>query len=390
VGLFLGILIFMKRLLLGLTLLLLVACPSPPTLQGDATAQLEILNSPFLHPDPFSRNVWDLQVVQDRVLIASGDAWKNSGTNIQKIAVVSYSSNHFFTKEFTVNDEQIHRFVVSGEKVFIPGFDPLEDWSLGNFYTLETRCLAPVPCWSKTRTIPFGVHSYDVIEFDSKLFVTIGGYDAETKPGLLESSDAGRTWQSVTAPELLGLTFTRFFVFENELFAVQEVQADSSTTALAKYSNGVFSSAGLFDKNLVPDLPETWVGRLGRISVFKNRVLYTAGSQGNNLALPEAVYSAASLSSAERIVLRINERPTDLLVLETEVVLLTTEAQAGGYINRVYTSGDGQNFKEQFLFTSSRFARSLERLGAAWIFGLGCLESENCDGAGVLLRLTAR
>ncbi len=373
---------------LGFLLFFLVACPPVPTLQGDVTSQLETLNNPYLHPDPFSRNVWDLQVVQDRVLIASGDAWKNSGTNIQKIDVVSYSSNNFFTKEFTVDDEQIHRFIVAGAKVLIPGFDPLEDWSLGNFYTLETGCLAPVPCWSKSRTIPFGVHTYDLIEFENKLFVMIGGY--ETKSGLLESDDAGLTWKSVTTPELLGLTFTRFFVFDKELFAVQEVRADSSSTGLAKYHNGVFSSAGLLDKNLVPDLPDTWRGRLGRISTFKNRLLYTAASLGVNVALPEAVYSAASLSSAERIALRIDEHPTDLLILENKVVLLTTQTQASQYTNRLYTSSDGLNFKEQFLFTSNRFARSIERLGAAWIFGLGCLESENCAEAGALLRLTAR
>ena len=380
----------MRRIFLSFLLLFLVACPPVLTLQGDVTSQLETLTNPYLHPDPFSRNVWDLQVVQDRVLIASGDAWKNSGTNIQKIDVVSYSSNNFFTKEFTVDDEQIHRFIVLGAKVLIPGFDPLEDWSLGNFYTLETRCLAPVPCWSKSRTIPFGVHTYDLIDFENKLFVTIGGYDPETKSGLLESDDAGRTWKSVTAPELLGLTFTRFFVFDKELFAVQEIRADSSRTGLAKYRNGVFSSAGLLDKNLVPDLPDTWRGRLGRINTFNNRLLYTAASLGNNVALPEAVYSAASLSSAERIALRIDERPNDLLILKNEVVLLTTQAQAGQYTNRVYTSSDGLDFKEQFLFTSNRFARSIERLGAAWVFGLGCLESENCAEAGALLRLAAR
>ena len=381
----------MKRVYwLGFLLIFLVACPPVPTLQGDVTNQLETLTNPFLHPDPFSRNVWDLQTIQDRVLIASGDAWKNSGSNIQKIDVVSYSSNNFFTKEFTVDDEQIHRFIVLGAKVLIPGFDPLEDWSLGNFYTLETRCLAPIPCWSKSRTIPFGVHAYDLIEFEGKLFVTIGGYDPETKPGVLESSDGGLTWKSVTARELLGLTFTRLFVFGNELFAVQEVRADSSTTGLAKYSNGLFSSARLLDKNLVPDLPINWRGRLGRISTFKNRVLYTAASLGVNVALPEAIYSTASLSNAERIALRSDERPTDILILENEVVLLTTQAQAGQYTNRVYTSSDGLNFKEQFLFTSNRFARSVERIGAAWIFGLGCLESENCNGSGTLLRLVAR
>jgi hypothetical protein len=183
---------------------LLVSCPEPPNRQLDKTSQLQPLENPFLHPDPFSRNVWDLQAVQNRVLIGSGDAWRNTGTNKQKIKVVSYSPQQGFEKEFTVDDEQIHRFVLSGARVFVPGFDPLEDWSLGNFYTLETRCLAPVPCWSKYRTIPFGVHTYDLAEFAGKLYATIGGFDAEVKPGLLESTDGGQTWQPVTAPELLG------------------------------------------------------------------------------------------------------------------------------------------------------------------------------------------
>ncbi len=376
----------MKQIFLGLLLLFLVACPPTPILQGDVTEKLEKLENPFLHPDPFSRNVWDLQLIQDRVLIASGDAWRNSGTNIKKIDVVSISSNNFFSKEFTIDDEQIHRFIVSDAKVFIPGYDPLEDWSLGNFYTLETLCLAPIPCWNKTRTIPFGVHSYDLIEFENKLFVTIGGYDPTVQPGLLESADAGQTWKSVTAPELLGLTFTRFFVLNNQLFAVQEVRADSSM-GLAKYQNGVFSSAGQTDKALIPDLPPTWRGRLGRISGYQNRLLYTASSLGNNVALPEAAYTADSLSNAQRIILAADERPTDILPLENQVALLTATKTSDGYTNRVYLSSNGADFTAQFFFTTSRFARSFERLGSSWIFGLGCLESESCDGAGQLLRL---
>ena len=308
-------------------------------------------------------------------------------TNIKKIDLVSYSSNNSFSKEFTIDDEQIHRFIVSGTRVFIPGYDPLEDWSLGNFYTLETGCLAPVGCWNKTRTIPFGVHSYDLIEFENKLFVTIGGYDPSVEPGLLESLDRGQTWKSVTASELLGLTFTRFFVLNSELFAVQEIRADSSM-GLAKYQNGVFSSAGLSDKNLVPDVSSTWRGRLGRISVYQNRLLYTASSLGGNIALPTAAYTADSLATVKPIALGADERPTDILLLENQVALLTVTKTTGGYLNRVYLSSNGSDFAAQFFFTTNHFARSFERLGAAWIFGLGCLESESCDGAGTLLRLT--
>jgi hypothetical protein len=375
----------MRRVWWLVLLWVLVACPQPPKPDPDKTNQLLPLENPFLHPDPFSRNVWDLQTVQNRVLIGSGDAWRNTGTNKQKIEVVSYNPEQGFQKEFTVDDEQIHRFVLAGARVFVPGFDPLEDWSLGNFYTLETRCLAPIPCWSKTRTIPFGVHTYDIAEFAGKLYATIGGFDAEVKPGLLESSDGGQTWQSVTTPELLGLTFTRFFELNGELYAVQEVRPDSSS-GLAKLQNGVFSSAGIQGSALVPDQPSTWRGRLGRITASGSKLFYTAASQGNNVALPEALYSASGNLQAQHLPLQVGERPTDILPLETGVAVLAVTPSPDGYLNRVYTT-DGTSLTERFYFRSQRFARSFERLGTSWVFGLGCLESEPCDGAGLLYGL---
>ncbi len=372
---------------LALVFLFLMACHSP-LVPMDVTNKMLVLENPLAHPDPFSRNVWDLQRIQDRVLIGSGDAWRNTGTNVQKIQVVSYSSNGYFNQEFTVDDEQIHRFIETENQVLIPGFDPLEDWSLGNFYTLEPRCLAPVPCWSKTRTIPFGVHTYDLIEFAGKLYSSIGGYDATIEPGLLESSDGGRTWKSVTSAALLGLTFTRFFSVDNQLFAVQEVVNNASKTGFAKLENGVFVSADIAGQSMVPTLPTDWRGRLGRITTWQNKLFYTAAAKGTNVGLPEAAFVATSLGIAQRIPLALNEMPTDILRLESQVALLTTTADSSGYTNRVYLSSDGQQFQLAFSFISSRFARSFEKLGSTWIFGLGCVETESCQGAGRLLSLT--
>jgi hypothetical protein len=367
---------------------LLVACPPPPKPELDKTSQLQPLENPFLHPDPFSRNVWDLQTIQNRVLIGSGDAWRNTGSNKQKIEIISYNPEQGFQKEFTVDDEQIHRFVLAGARVFVPGFDPLEDWSLGNFYTLETRCLAPIPCWSKSRTIPFGVHTYDLAEFAGKLYATIGGFDDQVKPGLLESADGGQSWTSVTAPELLGLTFTRFFEFGGELYAVQEVRSGSSL-GLVKLQNGTFSSAGIDGATLLPNQPSTWRGRLGRIVETDSRLIYTAASRNSNIALSEALYSADATFQTQRLELQALEQATDILLLENEIAVLAITPTAKGYLNRVYTSSDGVSLTERFYFRSARFARSFERLGSQWIFGLGCLESEPCAGAGLLYALEA-
>jgi hypothetical protein len=335
---------------------LLVACAQNEIVIKplDVTAKLESLGNPALAQPAFSRNIWDLQVFDGRLFIGTGDAWRNTGP----IPVISYNGQGFET-EFTVDEEQIYSFVITNEQLLIPGTDPREDWSLGNFYRLEPRCLAPKPCWSKTRSIPYGVHTYDLLQEGGRLYATIGGWDDPPEPGLLESTDGGLTWRSVTAPELTGLIFTKLFRFGGHLYAGEK---------------------------LLPGL-DTTTRRLKRLTMHKNRLYYTAMKGGDHANFATAAFTGSSFDDIAQIPLGENEHPTDFLANDSSISLLTTEANANGYTNRVYASNDGSSFALQFSFETRSFARSLEFFGGAWYFGLGCLETESCEAAGTILKL---
>ncbi len=363
--------------------MLLAACAQNNTISPlDVTTKLELIGNPTAAQPAFSRNVWDLQIFDGRLFIGTGDAWRNTGPT----PVISYNGSEFST-EFIVDDEQIHSFVITENQMLIPGIDPREDWNLGNFYRLEPRCLAPKPCWSKTRSIPFGVHTYDLLEVGDKLYATIGGWDDTIEPGLLESSDDGATWTSVTTPELLGLTFTKFFRFAGDIYASQAVDNDASTTGLARLETGVFKRAGIAGKQLLPNTSVT-PKRLRRVTPFGNRLYYLAVSGGDNTNMAEAAFMGSSFDDIERIPLGASEKPMDFLAMPSNIALLTTEIKPGGYTNRVYTSSNGLNFALRFALDSASFARSLEFFDQAWYFGLGCLETESCEAAGVILRLS--
>jgi hypothetical protein len=364
-------------------LVLLVACAQNDSviMPLDVTSKLELIGNPALAQPAFSRNIWDLQVFDGRLFIGTGDAWRNTGP----IPVISYNGKTFET-EFTVDDEQIYSFVVTNNQLLIPGTDPREDWSLGNFYRLEPRCLAPKPCWSKTRSIPYGVHTYDLLQEENRLYATIGGWDDPPEPGLLESVDGGVTWRSATAPELMGFTFTKLFRFNGQIYAAQAVKGDTSTTGLAKLEDGVFKDAGIAGEKLLPGL-DTTARRLKRLTTHNNRLYYLAVSGGDNANFASAAFTGSSFDDITQIPLGPNEKPTDFLANDSSISLLTTEATANGYTNRVYTSSTSTDFVLQFSFETPSFARSLEFFEGAWYFGLGCLETENCDAAGAILKL---
>jgi hypothetical protein len=347
----------------------------------DVTAKLESLGNPAMAQPAFSRNIWDLQVFDRRLFIGTGDAWRNTGP----IPVISYNGQRFET-EFTLDEEQIYNFVVTNDQLLIPGTDPREDWSLGNFYRLEPRCLAPKPCWSKTRSIPYGVHTYDLLQEGSRLYATIGGWDDPPEPGLLESEDGGVTWRPATSPELMGLIFTKLFRFGDHIYAAQAVQSDTSTTGLARLEDGLFKNAGIAGEKLLPGMDAT-KKRLKRLTTHNNRLYYLATSGGDNANFASAAFTGSSFDDITQIPLGPNEKPTDFLAHDSSISLLTTEATANGYTNRVYTSSHSSRFALQFTFETRSFARSLEFYEGAWYFGLGCLETESCDEAGMMLKL---
>jgi len=79
-----------------------------------------------------------------------------------------------------------------GSKLAIPGTDAMESWDLGNLYLSIDKG----DSWQKVRTIPVGVHIWDVCEWRDKLYASTGSVrDGFGYGAVCESEDGGRSWK---------------------------------------------------------------------------------------------------------------------------------------------------------------------------------------------------
>ena len=113
-----------------------------------------------------SRLSADMTVFEGRLYVGGGDYDANTGP----MYVMSYDlgETKWERSEETLPDEQIKRFRVIGDRLVTLGTDPMDDWSLGNYYVLENGK------WETRRVLPSGIHCFDAIEYDGKVFFALG------------------------------------------------------------------------------------------------------------------------------------------------------------------------------------------------------------------------
>ena len=368
-----------RAVLLGI-LMLLNACSDPPiTIK---TAQLESLGNPFVEKPVFARNVWDMQVFNGQLYFGHGDAVENSGPI--KVFVYDPSSSQF-TSDFTVDDEAINSFNVIDNQLLIPGYDPRESWDLGNFYRLENGA------WQKHRTIPFGVHAYQLLKFAGKLFITIGTDDLH--PGLLSSSDGGVTWNDMSNNLFNDRRFNKLIVLNNQLYATGLLE-----TGIVKLENNAFKDTNLMVANIAPGLSSDAPMLIQKLEYFNSGMVYTVGKRQMYTTDPndprfetkaKAAFFTTNFQDTVPIPLPENTVPTDILVRDNKVLILVHRKLETGFENIVIKSSDTKTWSELFRFSSASFARSFEFLEGKFYLGLGCYFTEQaCESNGDVLRYT--
>jgi hypothetical protein len=363
-------------------LLLLSACSEPSQTTKDTTNQLEHLGNPFLEKPVMARNVWDMKVFDSQLYFGHGDAVANSGP-IKLFRFETGSKN--FVSDFTVDDESINSFDVVGNQLVTAGFDPREAWELGNFYRLEPEG------WRKYRTIPWGIHAYQLTEFEGKLFIGIS--TDHLHPSLLSSSDQGKTWLDATGNQFLDRAFNKLIVLNHQLYATGLLGAGT-----VKLENGVFVDAKIPAQQIAPGLTPDAPMTISKLEYFNGGVVYTVGKRQMYTTDPteeryetkaKAAFFTSNFQDAVRIPLPENSVPTDILLKDKLVLILTHRKLEVGFENIVIQSGDARSWTETLRFSSGSFARSFEFLNAQFYFGLGCYFTEQaCDANGDVLRLT--
>lgn len=93
---------------------------------------------------------------------------------------------------FQVQEQGVTMIRELGSKLVIPGADAMESWDLGNLYMSFDKG----DSWQKLRTIPVGVHIWDVCEWRNKLYASTGSVrDGFGYGAVCESEDGGRSWK---------------------------------------------------------------------------------------------------------------------------------------------------------------------------------------------------
>lgn len=167
----------------------IVAEPSETTEESSLLSQPIDLGVPYAsrYADyPLAMTPSDLIIYEELLYVGSGD-W---GGNMGPIEMLCYDTlKNGWKNSGTLPDEEIYRFFVVENTLVTPGIDPRDGWEWGNLYFLQDGV------WQTKRTIPNGIHCFDLAYHDGKLFAAVTTSDSGLQAAV--STDMGETFALV-------------------------------------------------------------------------------------------------------------------------------------------------------------------------------------------------
>lgn len=199
--------------------------------------ELGILSSRYYGPAALANTAWDVKVWDGKVYCGAGDYGENTG----KVPIFSYDiATNRWEFRGEMPDQAVHSFEEIDGTLFAPGIDPTGSWDTGNYYYLQDGK------WKTMRTIPNGVHNFDMIEFDGKIFAGMGTEDVDDTVAV--STDKGQSWTYVplykdgkrfdTSDYKWSRTY-EFTQYNNQLYALISFQLGfGSSYMVFRYEDG--------------------------------------------------------------------------------------------------------------------------------------------------------
>ena len=148
----------------------------------------------------------DMIIWDGKLFVGGGDYDTNTGP----VPIMCYDPElNEWSDTGSVQDEQVNRFCVIDGKLTVPGTDPMDEWDFGNYYYFEDGE------WKTSRTIPNGIHNFDMVKFDGKIFAGLGVSDGYNP--IVSSEDGGESFAPVfmykdgNTVDTFGKTYTRVY-----------------------------------------------------------------------------------------------------------------------------------------------------------------------------------
>lgn len=134
-----------------------------------------------------SRNPWDMTLYNGKLYVGNGDYDANTGP----ATVIYYDLEASEWKnEGKINDEAVQRFVTLNSELIILGIDPKDSQDFGSYYRQDDSGK-----WQSVRTVPYGVHMFDLVSFENSLYYAIGTAKYNQSP--VQKTLDGKSFENV-------------------------------------------------------------------------------------------------------------------------------------------------------------------------------------------------
>ena len=357
-----------------------------PTVQEASYQNLGIPLQNYYPDGCTARTPWDIEIFNNSLYVGGGDYDANSGP----VPIYCYNiEQDQWSLSGTVPDEQIEMFKVIQGTLMAPGCDPRQDWSLGNIYELRDGT------WNTNRNIPGGLHQFDIIEYDGKIFAALGVIPGQFP--IAVSYDGGVSFSQIplykngsaidtSTPDGTSSVQIRtydFFILNNQLFAYYCHYLDGEfTLEIYQYDNDGFY--------YYSDMPTQLKTRRTTYRTFDEKVEF----DGKLYFTTGNLYVTADMIAAEKIVLEENCIVTDLRCIDGKLYALTaTKNTDETYRTTVWCNSpfDTAQFRQVFYFNFPCPAQCFTYHQGIMYFGMGDgTISESDPNNGTILSVNVR
>ncbi len=361
-----------KYVILLLRLLMLSACSEQSVdtsslyseAVSDAIEKFEIAPA---YPSNALRVIWDMKLWDGCLYVGAGDYDKN----ISPVVAKRYDlPKKRWETCGNIPDEQIGRFIVLDGKLIMPGIDPTEDWSLGNYYVLENGV------FETRRVLPGGIHNFDLALHDGTLFAGIGVLSGGFP--VVARKAGGEEFTPIEFVDKNGdILFTSkfrevrvydFFEVDGELYALLQLDGDRY---IYKYDGNRFAYHTSWSNKIVVK-GYAYVPVLEKVTVGKT-VYFTTG----------LLFKTTDMKNYRDITPSGVDYVADIHYDGENVYLLTNSITNDGYLISVMKM-NGDTFETVTSLERTSPAQSFEYDGGVFYIGLGGKNSKSSESGKII------
>ncbi|MBO5211203.1 MAG: hypothetical protein J6B80_04660 [Clostridia bacterium] len=328
---------------------------------------------------------WDVEILDDALYVGSGDYDKNKGpVNIWRYDFLDKS----WYSDGIISDEQIERFYVFDGKLYAAGYDPRGSWDKGNFYVRENLA------WTTNRVLPGGIHNFDLIKFDGKLFAGMGVVGKDFPVAVSSDGESFTQVPLVKNGQPIKLETSNahnrvydFFTLNDKLYAYHRFN-DGKTSTFDIYCYDGEKFVYYSDLMTKLETDRNTFSHINQKVEFNGKKFIAMGN----------FYVTEDMKTAENIELKPNIEVLDLRVIDNKLYVLCNEKKEknGKEEFRISvwfsTTGNIGSFRQMFFYNYPVRALSFTYGKDAFYFGMGygVKAQKNYDQNGMVLKVDAR